>query len=309
MATGAERHANGTDCSISWSGVSSGGELGLPVLMEHEEGDIPTGLGIALLLTIPPYNTAMRSKKSYRHPPLIEALCEFRLSSTTEWDLTIPGLLYERLRNEFPRKGQRQLQQVEIAPTTQGLQQRVRSEEGALFSSEDRQTLVQVAPHLLAVNRLAPYPGWEQFRPLVGHALDALCQVTSIGTFEAVILRYINRIWIPLLPGQEVDTEEYFEFRPFLGKKLPQTMTSFMVGGVFPVLDGVASCQVLLASEASEVPDKSAFLLILDCFPSQSQPVAAEHALSWIDRAHDQVIELFEGCITDRLRALFEEDT
>jgi hypothetical protein len=31
--------------------------------------------------------------KSYAKPPIVEAVCEFRLSPDTEWDLTVPGLV------------------------------------------------------------------------------------------------------------------------------------------------------------------------------------------------------------------------
>jgi uncharacterized protein (TIGR04255 family) len=30
-------------------------------------------------------------------------------------------------------------------------------------------------------------------------------------------------------------------------------------------------------------------------------------ALAWVEEAHDRVEEVFEGCITDKLREMFEE--
>jgi len=42
--------------------------------------------------------------KKYAKPPIVEAVCEFRLTHDTRWDLTVPGLLYEKLKASFPQK-------------------------------------------------------------------------------------------------------------------------------------------------------------------------------------------------------------
>jgi uncharacterized protein (TIGR04255 family) len=56
-----------------------------------------------------------RMSNEYKNPPAIEAVCEFRLSPETEWDITIPGLIYERVKEKFPIKEQRTFQNVEIS--------------------------------------------------------------------------------------------------------------------------------------------------------------------------------------------------
>jgi hypothetical protein len=35
--------------------------------------------------------------------------------------------------------------------------------------------------------------------------------------------------------------------------------------------------------------------------------VKPAEALAWVEEAHSQVEEVFEGCITDKLREMFEE--
>lgn len=50
--------------------------------------------------------------KKYKNPPIVEVVCEFRLSDDTLWDLTIPGLLYEKLKDEFLHREQRLFQEV-----------------------------------------------------------------------------------------------------------------------------------------------------------------------------------------------------
>jgi uncharacterized protein (TIGR04255 family) len=95
--------------------------------------------------------------RRYQHDPLGEVMCEFRLAPEVPWDPTIPGLIYERLREEFPEKRERLAQETQIIQTPHGFQQEIRSAEMAVFSQQDGRTIVQVAPRLLTVNRLRPY--------------------------------------------------------------------------------------------------------------------------------------------------------
>lgn len=45
--------------------------------------------------------------RKYKHPPIVEALCEFQFIPSQPWDITIPGLLYDRINSEFPVKQQK----------------------------------------------------------------------------------------------------------------------------------------------------------------------------------------------------------
>src|SRR5215210_1273143 len=87
-------------------------------------------------------------------PPLVEAVCEFRFAPTDQWDLTVPGRLYDR---------------------------------------EARSALVQVGPHQLAVHHKLPYPGWAGFYTLIERMLGMYLEIVR-STPERVGLRYINQI-------------------------------------------------------------------------------------------------------------------
>jgi hypothetical protein len=59
--------------------------------------------------------------RRYAAPPLIEAVCELRLTPDTQWDLTIPGMIYEKVKDDFPNREQRLAQEVEIEQGPQGM--------------------------------------------------------------------------------------------------------------------------------------------------------------------------------------------
>lgn len=243
--------------------------------------------------------------RRYANPPIEEVVCEFRLTHETRWDLTVPGLLYEKLKESFPQKEQRLIQEVEFTQGPEGLQQQIRMSERLLFFTEDRKMLVQVGPRLLAVNALKPYPHWEVFRPRIAMVWKILQDTIEVQGLERIGLRYINRIE---LPAQDVALNEYFEFYPFVGTRLPRHTTSFLVGVEFSYADDRDRCRVQLAPVlVSGTEGKAAFILDLDYFLARRRGVAVADVLNWIEEAHSQVEEVFEGCITDKLRNIFEE--
>jgi len=242
--------------------------------------------------------------KKYKKPPIIEAVCEFRLTPDTPWDITIPGLFYEKVKDTFAQREQRTVQEVELTQGPQGLEQRIHTSERIMLFTEDKRMLTQLAPRLLVVNALKPYPAWQGFKPIIEKAWSALQKVVEIRGLQRIGLRYINRVEVPT---SEVELSEYFEFYPFIGKRLPQKMISFITGSEFAYAEERDHCRIQLTPVPSSSEQWSAFMLDIDYFLAQPCAVQVSDAISWVDEAHGRVAEVFEGCITDRLRELFEE--
>lgn len=242
--------------------------------------------------------------RRYANPPIEEAVCEFRLTAETRWDLTVPGLLYEKLKGQFPEKEQRMAQEVELIHGPEGLQQQIRTSERLLFFTKDRKMLVQIGPRILAVNVLKPYPQWETFKRAIEMAWTNLQSAIEVQGLERIGLRYINRIEFPV-PGELAD---YFDFYPFVGKRLPQQIVNFLAVVEFAYNNDRDRCRLQLASvPTSGTEGKAACILDLDYFLARPRSILPSETLGWIDEAHNRVEELFEGCITDKLRKMFEE--
>ncbi|BBM69561.1 TIGR04255 family protein [Rhodothermus marinus] len=237
----------------------------------------------------------------YKKPPIIEALCEFRLGQDTEWDLTVPGQFYERVKDQFPHREHRTVQVVEFAFQPQNVQQQIRSEERVLLFTPDRKALVQIGPRLLVVNVLKPYPSWQRFKPLIERAWQALQQVITLRQLERIGLRYINRIEFE---ASKVDLKVYFDYYLHVGTRLPQEYASFAVQAVFPFAEGRDRCLVRLASAESE-QQRSAVILDINYHWARPGAVEITRALEWVEEAHSRVEEVFEGCITDEMRRIF----
>ena len=66
----------------------------------------------------------------------------------------------------------------------------------------------QLGPDFLAVNHLAPYPGWEAFVPLIRQAFLAYRDKAHPSGLRGMGLRYINRIVFPS-PSMAIELPRY----------------------------------------------------------------------------------------------------
>lgn len=242
--------------------------------------------------------------RRYKNPPIVEALCEFRFQPGIPWDLAIPGLVYEKIRENFPKRRQKKAFEVSVEVGPAGVEQKLLTTERMQFLREDERALIQVGRDLLAVNHLKPYPTWQEFLPLIRQGFDAYREVAKPKGIQRIGLRYINRIEIP---GQRIELEDYFEFRPFIGPQLPQDFGPFIVGIQVPYEDSRDILRLQLANASVETPDTLAVMLDLDYFLAIAGEVPLDKVFEWVDVAHSRVEEAFEACITNRLRQMFEE--
>ncbi len=169
--------------------------------------------------------------KHYKNSPISEAVCEFQFGLDSTWDFTVPGLVYEKVRNTFPIRSQ-------VARVTLGIaanEGEIGSQFGAVpvmrFTHKDEKTHIQVAPHLLSVHHLKPYSSWQEFLPLIKDGFEAYREVASPKSIHRIGLRYINTIE---LTGSSIALEDYFEFRPYIGSDLPRTIGPFMMSVQLP---------------------------------------------------------------------------
>jgi len=241
----------------------------------------------------------------YKNAPLAEAVCEVRFDPQTSWDLAIPGLLYEKLKNEFPKRTPLRTYEIQLLPAPDGVQQEAKQSEILQFSDNEDRKLVRVGPNVLSVHNVGSYPGWQQYSPMVEKAIRAYVDVTNAMVFERVGLRYINKIRIP---GDQIDLAEFFNFYPNIGKPMPQIHGAYLVGVEFPFEDPEAMLRLQLAAEVTDNPAVHASRLDLDYFNVQPRSVTVENLQEWLQKSHDRVEQVFESAITDKLRVVFDKE-
>ena len=250
--------------------------------------------------------------RKYKNPPIVEVLCEFQFVPTQPWDMTIPGILYEKISSEFSVKQQQMSFSIGFQPKKSGIEQKIEQIEQKVEMSQrmqflraDKSALVQVGPDLLTVNHLKSYPTWEAFKPLIFNNLKIYQEIAKPKGFKRIGLRYINKIDFD---ERSIKLSDYFNYYPFTPKELPQIHEAFNIRVEISYEDRRDYLLLTLANTISEKPDALSSLLDLDYVMAIPERISFDQVSGWIENAHKAVENAFEACITDRTRNLFEEE-
>jgi uncharacterized protein (TIGR04255 family) len=242
--------------------------------------------------------------KKYKNPSIIEAFCEFQFEPDSPWDLTMPGLIYEEVKDTFPiRRPQTFLTGV-ISRDEKGIIQKIEPKEKMLFFHKDEKSLIQIAEHLLAINQLKPYSSWEEFFPLIKEGFNAYKKIATPKGIHRIGLKYINQIDVD---KKSIEYEDYFLFGPHMGEGLPKNYNKFIVGIDFPKESTNDILRVTLKSFTPKRKGSISIIFDLDFFCTNSMPIDEDKIFGWINSAHNNIEKAFESCITDKVREILEE--
>jgi uncharacterized protein (TIGR04255 family) len=243
-------------------------------------------------------------ERKYRNSPIVEAVCEFTFLANSQWDMTIPGLFYDQVKSVFPKKESRLL----VSKKNPVKSKEMTTEETQItnlvaFLAPDSKTYIHIGENHLSIHRSKPYQSWSDFKPLISTNLSILTSILPDLTINRIGLLYVNHIEIPYT---SVNMEDYFGFRPYLSSELPNVIQSFNVTCVFdfPVSD---RCRVNMSSALPVITDNRAVLFQIDYGLNQPGSILPNRAMDWVETAHVRVQNIFEGCITEHTRELFDE--
>lgn len=253
-------------------------------------------------------DTPLYERRRYRQPPIIEAVCEFRFAQgTADWNPAIPGLLYERLRTEYPETPRQQLGTgVEFEPQSPSSGRiSLTPATSVELSDADERNSVVLAPNLLVVRVRTPYPGWETFHGRIVHVLSQFAEVSGEAAVHRIGIRYVNRV---VVQSENVRLDEYFNAPPSTPDDFPESLV-----GVFARFEShyeeSDQRDVRLVYTFASAPEEngSAFMLDLDVIEFFQQAVPLGGALPLTDLKSKETAA-FEAIITDRTRDLIDAD-
>ncbi|HEC93618.1 MAG TPA: TIGR04255 family protein [Candidatus Atribacteria bacterium] len=241
----------------------------------------------------------------YPNNPIIEALCEFRFSVQEPWDVTIAGLIYQEIRDQFPQKKQDAGFEIKARPTEKGIEQLIEVIPSKIrFISEDGSKMVQLVPNSLVINHLRPYPVWDQFKKIIIENFKLYNKIAKPSEIIRIGLRYINKIYLPL--GAKI--EDYFNFYPTLPKELPQEIGKLNLRLEMPF--GEEERLILWLREIPSEKDHSeeiSFILDLDYISFQKRnPKNIGDIEDYLDKTNYNLYSAFENCLTEKCKEKFK---
>jgi len=238
----------------------------------------------------------------YKRPPITEAVVEVSI----EAPIGMPFV--ERVRDKLVEHYPPPVQSIitanfEFRPDgSHVVQNQVR---GYKLTAGDGAGLVNVGQQSIGTSRLPPYEGWESFVAAARRNWDIWKRQVGWQKISRIGVRYINRIDIPT--SGPINIEDYLTFST-RGPALDfPPMTSFAINTVRPL--GKDDCLLIL--NAGLVPSPlvktTSLLLDLDISRVTDLPQNDDGLWTFIDQIRQHKNVVFEGCITDQTRALFDK--
>jgi len=239
----------------------------------------------------------------YKHAPITEAIFDIKVEGSGVDNIERLEEIHRKTQSEFPnvRKKSNYSGVITFKPDTQNVHTENKMLPlGFVYSNGDGSRQFQARLDGFTYNMLSPYTQWEDF------SLNAL-QLWNI--YEAVLrptaitriaLRYINRIMLPI-PFRDFD--DYFTSMPSIPKNLPQTFSGFFTQIKIPIIKEnrfVILTHTIEEATSSKLP----FIIDIDAFELNNI-----HPRELQDKFNELRVlknEIFENCITDETRKLFE---
>lgn len=240
--------------------------------------------------------------QTYKRPPITEAVVEVRIG--TPIGINVVERVRDRLMQSYPAPPQTlilaniALSEGSTQPTTVSPQV-----QGYRLTAVDGAGLVSIATNFIATSRLAPYEGWDLFIATVRTNWEIWKRAVGWQKIVRIGVRYVNRIDIPF--ERTIDIDDYLTFTirgPSLA--LPP-IASFAINEVRPL--GQDNCQLILNAGLVPSPLVKTISLLLDVDISREVELPQNDEGLWalIDQIRSHKNFVFEGCITDRARGLF----
>ena len=240
--------------------------------------------------------------KKYKNSPLVEVLCEFQFIPKEQWDATMPGVFYQKIKRDFPVKKERK--PLIMLDETTNEKQKGKFISLTQFYNKKEDSLIQVGKNMLTINCLKPYPHWEKFKPLINDNLSIFRKTNNPNSIRKIILTYINRINIPL---EQINLEDYFNFYPQTPKKFGKTMRSIDSIIQIPYCDNRDLLTLRIANAVPEKENKISMLLQLDYAINEAESISFNEIGKWLENAHTIIKNVFELSITNKCRTLFKK--
>lgn len=240
-----------------------------------------------------------------KYYPIIEAICEFQFFPGQDWDMTIPGLFYERVKEEFSIKKQQLGFGVGFKPKEKEIQHRVEMLQRIQFSRPDNSALIQLGTNLLVINHMKPYPKWEILKPLILKNLEIYERIANPKGFKRILLRYINKFEFA---AKSINLKECFNFYPNLPERLPE-INRFNVQVECGFREDNDNLLMNISSVIPDKPDVIPIIFDIHYYLKNPENISLAQAGEWIETAHDQINNAFNESITEKCKSTYDEET
>lgn len=241
--------------------------------------------------------TATDLSQRYAKPPIVEAICEIRLSEPAAANKVRKSANWLKGRYADLNAEVQAEVKVDFASRSASF-----TDAGEIYrmTSTDQTNLCVLAPLSLAWVKRAPYDGWDSFFERLSAELPIALKGYGSNTLARVGLRYVNRIDVKLVDSL-ARHEDYLKFRIVHGDLLEPT-NGFQWQLVKEFNDVNLKATVQSGVVEQEIPGFAGFSFDIDVYCDTSLPRNIEGILGKLTQMRDLKNRIFEAGITEQAR-------
>lgn len=239
----------------------------------------------------------------YKRAPITEAVIEIRLAAPLPKERV--DAIHNRLKRNYAKS---QTQSVDRAKLDMKERQVTfdEREERYRLSSNDETDILLITRLSMLCSRLAPYESWEAFQPRAVEDWGQWKEVIGYQKIARLGVRYINRLDIPVGEAGKVVVDDYLNVIPKYPE--PEVIASFEKY-TMQITSRFGKENFSLIINTSSIPsplvDHVSILFDLDVGMTDNVPQRDDLMWDALNVMRDQKNRIFEACITDKARELF----
>lgn len=240
----------------------------------------------------------------YDNAPITEALIDIRVESLPASRLGDLEAIHELVKDQYPEKQQHVYFEGQFSVGAEVGAVTHQAPMGFVFRTKDKKQIFQARLDGFTVSRLRPYGNWLDLRDQARKLWGVYRAAIGPKKIIRVAVRYINRIDIPV---RELDCKEYFLTTPEVSPLLPQELSGFFMKLQMPQPDFGGMLVLTQTSVPPAAPDMNSVILDLDVIKEDPEFSSDDEVWAMLEALRDRKNVFFEGCLTDKTRALFGE--
>ena len=241
---------------------------------------------------------------TYKKPPVIEAVLAVHLAESASVK-AIETFAVKR-KAKFPRS--EDIIETKFETNLKGIERKESKKVGMKLTSADGSRVIILRSDQFAVIHLPPYVDWESLYEEAREQWKNFSKILGHRSISRFSTRYVNRIDIPVVQGGGIDLQKFFNVGVLVPSPLEGNYRLQDFNSTLALASQSASYDVLLKflSVQSPLIDYASFMLDIDLITKGVLPSKEEDAWAVVNSLRKAKYELFESCITDEARAIFQ---
>jgi len=238
----------------------------------------------------------------YNRPPIVEASLDFRFAREVERRLIEKA--GKRFQQYYSNPNAEERVNVNIEARSDS---RIKKQwHGLRFSSNDQTDTALLRVRNFVCSRLAPYPGWEAFERRARRDWEAFRRDVGFVEVSRIGLRYFNRIDVKINDSTTFEIKDYLNVYPQMPDVGMPPMTGYALQITRPVGTDDLSLILNSATVASPLIGFVSVALDIDIYRDVKLPQREDSQWELINEMHEWKNSIFEACVTNNARAIFQ---